>query len=120
MFIEDIVNLLRNNLDYDFVFDSADAAKDCVVYSYSPRTDDGVKALYQLSLRIICKGRNEAALVRVEKMKRAIQSKIITLGDNPLTQNILNVYQNGGGVMVDYDTDTTHEIMYYDIIYKEV
>lgn len=119
MFIEDIVNYLRENLDYKFVFDSTNKAEECVVYSYSPKTDDGIKALYQLTLRIICKGRKEATLMRIENMKKAIQNKIITIGDNPLTENILSVYQNGGGVMVDYDTDTTHEIMYYDIVYKE-
>lgn len=120
MFIEDIINLLRENTGFDFVFDTTAKAENCIVYSYSPSTFDGVKGLYRLSLRIIQKGRGERTLLRIENIKKKLLSVLITPHDTALSSQILSVRQNGGGVMVDYDTDTTHEIIYFDILYKEV
>lgn len=117
--IDEMITLLRKKTGYKYEFNSLSSAKrDGVAYEFTDVSCDGIKHSARMKLHIICTGTNEAALKRTEDMMKKINKTIITVADTPLSSKILSVKQNGGGNGVDTATNTTHKILYYDIIYK--
>lgn len=115
--IAELITYLRKNTPYKYYFNGTDTIQDCVVYNYYNTSNDGIKETYHLELHIIVKGTKEKSLLKVEEMKNTINNLILTRADNKLTDRIRKVYQNGGGQLTDSNTDTIHQIIYYDILY---
>lgn len=117
--IQEVITLLRTQTNYEYYFDATkDLKKDVVVYNYYDSVDNGIYKESRLELHIIVKGVDEAAIIRSEEMYKTINKVLITVADNKLTENILEVEQNGGGLLTDYNTKTIHKIMYYNIRMK--
>ena len=115
--IAELITYLRKNTPYKYYFNGTDSIQDCVVYNYYETSNDGIKETYHLELHIIIKGTKEKSLLKVEEMKNTINKLILTRADNKLTDRIRKVYQNGGGQLIDSNTDTIHQMIYYDILY---
>ena len=114
--IAELIELLRAKTKYKYIFNKHDKLEDCVVYSYNDAYNDNIKKSARLTLNIITTGIKENSILKAEKMKNTINSVILTLGDEPLTNAILSITQNGGGQIPNEVTDTLHTILYYDII----
>lgn len=67
-------------------------------YSFIPLTNDGIKEQSQFELTIM-----NADLLRCYEIKEQVDKSLITMGDTPLTNTILEVSQNGGGSYFDDD-----------------
>lgn len=117
--IEEIITLLRKNTPYKFYYHQADVKNvPCVVYDFQTLYCDGIKCTAKLTLQIMTAKTNENSIKKSLKMCDEINCNIITKGDNSLTNKILTVTQNGGGVIPDKEADILHNILYYDIIYR--
>lgn len=116
--IEEIITLLRTNTNYKYYFNTTANVEDCIVYKYIDNSNDGIKRQSQLELRIIVKGIKESSLKTIETMSDTINGEILTIGDNELSNRILTVTQNGGGLLVENNTQTTQKIMFFDVKYK--
>lgn len=68
-------------------------------YNYIPLLNDGCVAQSQFELKICNKD-----LLTCYKIKKAIDSLLITIGDTRLTNNILSCSHNGGGQYRDNDS----------------
>lgn len=71
---------------------------DGIGYTFIPLTNDGVKEQSQFELTII-----NTDLLRCYEIKEQLDKLLITIGDTPLTNGILEVSQNGGGCWYDGD-----------------
>ena len=71
---------------------------DGIGYTFIPLTSDGVKEQSQFELTII-----NTDLLRCYEIKEQLDELLITIGDTPLTNSILEVGQNGGGYYFDGD-----------------
>ena len=119
--IQEIIKFLRKNTQYKFHFQSADVSElsdGDVVYDFSNPTSNGIKQTQRLTLMVITKGTGENSVLKSEEIAKNINDKILTKGDNPLTKNILSCVLNGGGIIENKATDTLHNTMYFDIIFR--
>lgn len=71
---------------------------DGIGYNFITLTNDGIKEQSQFELTII-----NTDLLRCYEIKEQLDKLLITIGDTPLTNNILEVSQNGGGSYYDDD-----------------
>ena len=87
---------------------------ECIVYTYEPIMDDGIKKQDRLTIRLITKDIPTA----IEKVK-AIKQLLLTIGDqkNELL-DILSVEQNRGGTLKHEATGMVHTMMYFYLINK--
>ena len=98
MIIREIINILKQDTELtDNVFmNDTDYIGECIVYSYSQLTNNGIIA--QSRLEIDCINKNyEQGYIMLEK----VQELLLTLGDRKLTENIIEITQNGGGYVYD-------------------
>lgn len=90
-----------------------DAIGECIVYTYEPIADDGVKKQDRLTIRIITEHIPEGRMYSAQ-----IRNLLLTIGDSSKIEDILNCYINGGGTIRDNDTHYLHTIEYYYITSK--
>lgn len=84
---------------------------ECVIYDYHTFSQsDGVQKI-RLQITIIAPTSAETL-----KQEEIIKSTILTLGDTPLSNDILQVGLNGGGNLYDDARQMHHHILYFDII----
>ncbi|MDD3502508.1 MAG: hypothetical protein PHE63_00255 [Eubacteriales bacterium] len=96
----------RPMIDVINAFDTAEIP--AIVYTYSPITDDGIKRLDRLEIRIISEDYSHALAV-----DEAITACLLTAGDNSKDNKILNINKNGGGSLKDDNTQTYHLFSFY-------
>ena len=88
---------------------------ECVIYDYHTFSQsDGVQKI-RLQITIIAP--TSAETLRQEEI---IKSTILTLGDSPLTDDILQVAANGGGTLYDDGRQMQHRIIYFDVVKRGV
>ena len=117
--IQEIITHLRQKTKYSYYFHSADVSEaPCVVYEMNSPASDGIKENARLTLQIITPGTGENSIVKSLEIQKDINNNILTKGDNKLTNNIISVVQNGGGLIPNKTTNTLHNILYYNITYK--
>lgn len=85
--------------------------KECIVYEWTPRSDDGNKQVAQLMVRIKTKTMADAETYAV-----AVKSALISLGDTQA--NGAWCKQNGGGTLKNEATGFIDYIMYFDLVYR--
>jgi hypothetical protein len=85
--------------------------KECIVYEWTPRSDDGSKQSAQLMVRIKTK-----TMARAEAVAKQVKTALISLGDEK--KNEAWCKQNGGGTLKDAATGFIDYIMYFDLIYR--
>lgn len=89
------------------------AIKDGLKYEFSILTSDKIKVQANLNLTIV---KNDLLLAYAIKDK--LDEILLTLGDEPLTVDILQVSQTGGGVYYDSDIDIQKINVIYTLVYK--
>ena len=88
---------------------------DCVLYDFYTIHQDKKVQKIRLQITIIAE-----KVSKVVEMENRINGLLLTLGDNSLTNNILQVEQNGGGSLFDENRRKYHRYLYYDIIKRGV
>lgn len=74
-------------------------------YNVTPLSSDGTKERYRLETTAIFEDDYKALQVREE-----LKKLFITIGDTPLTENILKCVQNGGSKPIFNGTNNTYTI----------
>ena len=88
---------------------------DCVIYNFHTIYQDKKVQKCRLQINIIAT--TTAKTVAIEERIKTI---LLTLGDSPLTNDILQVELNGGGTLYDGAREKNHRILYFDIIKRGV
>ena len=109
--ITDIVSALESATKLPVYPFWTDELKECIVYEWTPRSDDGNKQNAQLMVRI--KTKTMAAAV---EYAQDVKSALISLGDTQV--NGAWCKQNGGGTLKDAATGFIDYIMYFDLVFR--
>lgn len=109
--ITDIVSALESATSLRVYPFWTDELKECIVYEWTPRSDDGSKQNAQLMVRIKTK-----SMARAESMATAVKTALISLGDEK--KNDAWCKQNGGGTLKNEATGFIDYIMYFDLVYR--
>lgn len=102
MILKEIISILKT-LNYPLYPFGSDIIEDCIVYNFVPLTSDKIKEQNRLEITVISKD-IETGLIILEKIK----GLLLTLGDNKLTDDILEISLNGGGSLENLETNTFH------------
>ncbi|MCQ2330399.1 MAG: hypothetical protein MJZ55_00245 [Paludibacteraceae bacterium] len=84
---------------------------DCIVYSYETTYNSRAVKRQRLTLNIIV-----GDLEKAEAIETEVGALLLTLGDAPLTHNVIHVEQNGGGSLFDTGRNKNHRILYFDVV----
>ena len=87
---------------------------DGIYYTFNDVTYDKIKAQALFNLTIVNK-----ELMQAYKIKDRLDELLLTFADNELTDNILVVTQNGGGLIYDSECKEHRLKVNYSIIYKK-
>jgi hypothetical protein len=109
--IKEIVSALTSATSLKVYPFYTDELKECIVYEWTPRSDDGSKQTAQLMVRIKTK-----TMARAESLARNVKTALISLGDSK--KNEAWCKQNGGGTLKDDTTGFIDYIMYFDLIFR--
>lgn len=82
----------------------------CILHKFVPLSSDGIKEQNRLELTFI----HEDELIAKKLMNR-VKELLITVGDNKLNNEILEISLNGGGNLVDYQTNTIQLKAFFNI-----
>lgn len=88
---------------------------DCVLYSYHTTLSNKITQQTRLQITIIA-----GTTAKTAQIEERIKYLILTYGDDPLTDNILQTQLNGGGTLYDSDRMKHHRILYFDILQRGV
>lgn len=80
-----------------------------IVYSFYRASDNGAVAQYRLQLRVFGRTMSEAA-----ELEQKASKALITVGDE--TSFGCSIESNGGGSMIDAETNTPQLITYFDVV----
>lgn len=83
----------------------------CIVYSEYTTSANKITDMTRLTINIITD-----TLARAHDIESEVKESLLTLADNPLTNNILQVGLSGGGSLYDYDRQKHHRTLYFTII----
>lgn len=111
--IKDIVTALKSATSlmvYPFM---TDELKECIVYEWTPLSDDGSKQTAQLMVRIKTKTMADAYDYAI-----AVKQALISIGDGAEVEGLTSCEQNGGGTLKNYDTGFIDYIMYFDLVFR--
>lgn len=89
-------------------FQTEKVGEPAITYSFYRATDNGAVAQYRLQVR--CFGRTMKEAVEMEE---SISSALVTLGDE--TKFGCTIESNGGGSMIDSETNTAQILTYFDV-----
>lgn len=109
--ITDIVSALESATSLRVYPFWTDELKECIVYEWTPRSDDGSKQNAQLMIRIKTK-----SMARAESIAKSVKSALVSLGDEK--KNDAWCKQNGGGTLKNEATGFIDYIMYFDLVYR--
>lgn len=109
--ITDIVSALTSATQLRVYPFWTDELKECIVYEWTPQSDDGSKQSAQLMIRIKTK-----TMARAEAIAKQVKVALISLGDGK--KNEAWCKQNGGGTLKNEATGFIDYIMYFDLIYR--
>lgn len=83
----------------------------CVLYENYTTAANKIAENTRLTITLVADN-----LSLIASLEQEVKDAILTLADNPLTQNILQVELNGGGGLYDYDRQKHHRTLYFTII----
>ena len=113
--MKELIKKLIEALDCPLYCQRTDDMGECVLYDYHTFSQsDGVQKI-RLQITIIA-----GTMAKAVEKEEIIKSTILTLGDTPLTDDILQVAANGGGTLYDDGRQMQHRIIYFDIIKRGV
>ena len=109
--ITDLVSALESATSLRVYPFWTDELKECIVYEWTPRSDDGSKQNAQLMVRIKTK-----TMANAEAYAIAVKNALISLGDEQ--KNGAWCKQNGGGTLKNDSTGFIDYIMYFDLTFR--
>lgn len=105
---QELINLLGGPLIYPYGTEKIGS----IFYKVTPLSSDGVKETYRLEITSIMKDDYKALRIR-----EILKELLLTVGDNPLTDNILKCRQNGGSSPIfNESTQTYHTKTNFELI----
>lgn len=117
MVIEEIVSILNNSdvlislLGGEHIYPyHTSYLGECVIFQVTPQLDNKAHQTLRVQLSIIAK-----TFAKALEIEKVIKQLLLTLGDEPLTTNILQVEANGGGSLYDYNRQMYHHYIFLDI-----
>lgn len=109
--MKELITNLKTMLDCPLYCQRTDDTGECVIYDFHTLTQqDGVQRV-RLQITIIA-----GTMAKALEKEEIIKSAILTFGDEPLSNDILQVALNGGGNLYDDARQMHHHILYFDII----
>lgn len=112
--IKDIVTALESATQSLKVYPFwTDELKECIVYEWTPRSDDGSRQTAQLMVRVKAR-----TMAKAEEVAVAVKNALIAIGDGSPVDGLVSCEQNGGGLLKNADTGFIDYIMYFDLIFK--
>ncbi len=111
--IKEIVSALESATKLKVYPFWTDELKECIVYEYTPLSDDGSKQTAQFMVRIKVKDMADA-----ETYAQAVKNALINIGDGGRVEGLTACEQNGGGTLKNDLTGFIDYIMYFDLIFK--
>lgn len=85
--------------------------EECIVYEWTPQSDDGSKAQGRLTVRIKAKN-----MSYIEQLVKMVKGAMISFADEKRYGAYIK--QNGGGMLKDADTGFVDYILFFDFIYQ--
>lgn len=111
--ITDIVSALKSATKLDVFPFWTEELKECIVYSWTPLSDNGSTQTAQLMVRIMANN-----MANAETYAVAAKQALISIGDGSEVTGLTSCEQNGGGTLKNADTDFIDYIMYFDLVFK--
>lgn len=111
--MKELIAKLKSVLDCPLYCQRTDDTGECVIYDFHTFGQQNGVQRVRLQITIIA-GTMAKAVEKEENIKKAI----LTLGDTPLSNNILQCVLNGGGNLYDDARQKHHHILYFDIIQR--
>lgn len=112
--ITDIVTALESATESLKVYPFwTDELKECIVYEWTPLSDDGSRQTAQLMVRVKAK-----TMATAEEVAIAVKNALIAIGDGSPVDGLVSCEQNGGGTLKNEATGFIDYIMYFDLIFK--
>ena len=91
----------------------ANRVEECIIYTISSSFDNGAVARHRLELRIITK-----TMAAAEEYRKKIISALVPIGDEQKIDGIYACQVNGGGLLIDNETDTIHTLVNFDLVIR--
>ena len=121
MVLEQVVSLMRNDaklaemLQGNHIYATPSIyLGNSIVYDWIPVSSDKIIGTYKLEVQIITDTMLQGAAI-----ESRLKELLLTFGDEPLTNDILQVWINGGGSLYDEERQKLHKIIYFYILAKE-
>ena len=92
-----------------YLVDTANGKMPAITYTFYRTQDDGAVARYRLLTRVHASTYAEAL-----RISDVMADALVSVGDE--TKDGLVVEANGGGSLIDEDTNTPQQITYFDIL----
>ena len=108
--ITDIVSALESATKLKVYPFWTDELKECIVYEWTPLSDDGSKQTAQLMVRVKTK-----TIALAEATASAVKNALIEIGDGGRVEGLTACEQNGGGTLKNEATGFIDYIMYFDL-----
>lgn len=108
-----IVKELKRLLDqagYPVYLFCTNEIAECILYNFVPLTSDGIKEQGRLEVTIIA-----FSMEKAQEMLKKVKEVLLTVGDQPKTNTILEIALNGGGCMENIDTATIHLKAFFSV-----
>lgn len=90
-----------------------DELKECIVYEWTPLSDNGSKQTAQLMVRVKTK-----LMADAEEYAVAVKNALISIGDGSAVDGLTACEQNGGGMLKNEATGFIDYIMYFDLVWR--
>lgn len=84
---------------------------DCVIYNSYTTGSDAISERVRLEVAIITADDAEG-----RKVEDRIKAALLTCGDEPLSDNVLQVELDGGGTLEDVERGKIHRMLYFTIL----
>lgn len=89
-------------------FQTDKVGQPAITYSFYRASDNGAVAQYRLQVRVFGRTMKEAI-----ELEQKITDSLVTVGDERRFD--CTIESNGGGTMIDAETNTAQLIIYYDV-----
>lgn len=86
---------------------------DCIIYKHIPVSDDGIKTIDRLEITI-----NTTSYSHSLEIENRVKDLLLTVGDKPFSNSILEIELNGGGALYDGKRDKVQRILFLNILYR--
>lgn len=112
--LKQILDIVRTaSMGLPIEANECDGIQECILYTFTPVTNDGIKRQDTIKLKINCFDYIDAVSIQEQLSK-----VLITKADEKLTQDIMNSVQTGGGELYNHETKLHTIMMIINIISK--